>query len=348
MSAPLRRRRELLLAASGAVLAPSVVFAQPRKLPRVVWISMVEDEYKVRVEAALKKRGLVDGTNISLEIPGGRMATDDARLRELVASRPDVIVVLGAPDFLQAHTREIPVIFYNWNSDPVKMGLVESFRRPGTNMTGVYLPWSEIQTRQWQLLKDFNPSMKAGCIVQSRESMDEYDKQWAPRAEQVQKQYQWWADARRAVEKRLAITLREIRLSDSATRKEIEAAVAHPRADALRVENGVGGPEWRSFVRNTRIPTCCYSSWRAKRGMAIVGVSFNWIEGVEQAAERVALVLRGENPATIPIYIIREFSVTVNMGLARAAGIRIPASVLLQAAERYDGPINLDEGYYDP
>ena len=79
MSAPLRRRRELLLAARGAVLAPSVVFAQPRKLPRVVWISMIEDEPKVRVEAALKKRGLVDGTNISLEIPGDRMATDDRR-----------------------------------------------------------------------------------------------------------------------------------------------------------------------------------------------------------------------------------------------------------------------------
>jgi len=93
---------------------------------------------------------------------------------------------------------------------------------------------------------------------------------------------------------------------------------------------------WLAFVKATRKPTCVYTFRATRAGMGIVGISFDADEGIDQSAERVARIIRGESPATIPIYIVRKYGVAVNARIARAAGIRIPPSVLLQAEEKYE------------
>jgi len=324
-----------MLRALAMAVTPWAALAGTQKVARVIWIAAVGETARASILAALGRQGLVDGGNLSVRFERQEVQNDEARLREIVATQPDVIVVHGAPDVLRSITHDTPVVFYDYAVDPVQMGLVESFRRPGGNVTGTHVPWHEIQSKQWQLLKDFNPAMKVGGVVYATEDADAADPWAESHKKEMDKHRDLDAEARLLTERQLGIRIVDIKIPRTSTQAQIAEAVGRSGAEALLVDfPRTDG--WLAFVKATRKPTCVYTFRATRAGMGIVGISFDADEGIDQSAERVARIIRGESPATIPIYIVRKYGVAVNARIARAAGIRIPPSVLLQAEEKYE------------
>ena len=138
--------RRHFLALGAAALAPGCGEQAKPKIPKVVWLEG-NGQYQKRVPAALAERGFKVGENLSLDFPGlsaGYESTidtyDKSKLREIVAGRPDVLVVHGTPEEPLKLTRDIPIVFYDYFDDPEVAGYVSSLRRPGGNVTGAAIP----------------------------------------------------------------------------------------------------------------------------------------------------------------------------------------------------------------
>jgi putative ABC transport system substrate-binding protein len=124
-----------------------VVEAQPKKIPRIGYLSNTDPATEsVRAEAirlALRERGYIEGQNIAIEYryAEGKLDRLPELAAELVRLKVDIIVVAGGGDpWIRAAknaTKTIPIVMVGAGSDPVKAGFVESFARPGGNVTGL-------------------------------------------------------------------------------------------------------------------------------------------------------------------------------------------------------------------
>jgi putative ABC transport system substrate-binding protein len=324
-------RREMLVLGAAALLGIGESHAQPSP-KRVIWLGNFNSRERVhaRIGKSFASRGLVEGRDFTLtleEIRGSSLETAEAQVDELVARQPDVIVLVAhwVLVLLKRRTRSIPIVFYNLASDPEKIGLVESLRRPGANFTGTTQMLDQIVSKQWQLLKEVKPSMKRGGRLWSEDDLPRSVRMF----DELKTEERLYRELTRDIEARLGIEIVDIEVSMGASQTEVAAAVKRSKADALLVGNAVPD-SLVEFLKTTRIPACAYFFGNVKKGV-LLGVSFEWDEGETQAALMAARILRGESPATIPIYRTNRHFVGVNMRTARAMGIEIPASILLQA-----------------
>jgi putative ABC transport system substrate-binding protein len=166
------RRRFLLTWLAGAVAAPLAAAAQPqRNRPRVaVLYSAVStagisgpNPKNSTMQAFLegmREQGWVDGQNIMVERRSVEGHTDRYPIlaQEMVDLKVDVLVILGAPSFVQAAhqaTRTIPIVMAGLSVDPVGLGLANSFASPGGNVTGsTLIAGPELGGKRLQLLKE--------------------------------------------------------------------------------------------------------------------------------------------------------------------------------------------------
>jgi putative ABC transport system substrate-binding protein len=316
-----RGRRTFLACLLGSFLA-RVRVAIARGAPQVLWFrgGQPSEVERKRIREGFAAQGLVDGRDIALTFH----TIDDARWQEVLERRPAVIVMMGShrlPELARL-TRDIPVVFYNFSLDPVKLGLIESLRRPGRNFTGSVIQWDEITSKYWQLLKEVRPSMKRGGILIAQEDVDLAP----PDALEIRRA------AMRHAAQGLRIDIREIPVAARAAADAIAAAVSKAAVEALQVELPASDG-LKEFGSRTPLPTAGYSFGAVREGHQLIGVSFDWTEGEQQAIAMAARILRGERPATIPVYRTRQYGIAVNLKLARSVGIVIPESVLIQAAE---------------
>ena len=351
-------RRRLLGAAGALALLPSGILAAGATPKRIIWVlNLGTEESRKRsgdprdlVRRFFASRGIEDGRDIALtfeDLPAGnRRAESEALAEKLLRSRPDVIVMVasGALIFLKRRTRDIPVVFYHLGADPVRAGLVESLRRPGANFTGTTLAYEDQLSRKWQLLKEIAPWIRRGGVLCEKEFAEEWVKEWerdsglVPR-QRMEKKY--WDDLHRAAGARLGIEIEDVRLPRNATMNEIAAIIRKSRVQGLYlepplpVERAGEFAKFAEFLKSSRIPAVGPSFASVKAGL-LIGTSWEWDEGVAYSVEIVDRILRGASPATIPVYQIRGFEVAINRTTARAMGIEIPHSLLIQAREIFD------------
>jgi putative ABC transport system substrate-binding protein len=114
----------------------------------------------------LAATGYVDGHNVAVEYQWAEGHTDRLPMlaAKLVRQQVAVIVTVGTPAALtaKAATRTIPIIFL-MGSDPIEIGLAESFNRPGGNLTGIAILAAEMAAKRLSLLREFVPA--AQCIA---------------------------------------------------------------------------------------------------------------------------------------------------------------------------------------
>jgi putative ABC transport system substrate-binding protein len=137
-------------------------------------------------------------------------------------------------------------------------------------------------------------------------------------------------EARQMAASRLGIEIREIVVPEKATLAMAVDAIRKSRSDALVIWKEP--PGLVAFLEKARIPACGLRFAFAQNG-GLLAVSFDWEEGDKQAVAIVARILRGESPATIPVYQHNDYGFAVNLRTARAMGITIPASIRIQATE---------------
>jgi putative ABC transport system substrate-binding protein len=269
----------------------------------------------------LRELGWIEGTNLVIDMryAGGRSAPLPALAAELIALRPDVLIVSGTTSIraLRDATSTIPIVMAG-AGDPVGSGLVASLARPGGNVTGVSLLGQEIIPKALSLLHEMVPAVRRIDLLGNAANPAN-----AFFAKAV-------SDAARPLG--LDSRLLEVRSAD-----ELEAAITATRADAVLF---VPDPMFVSHARRMadaairrRLPLANTGGRPYTAAGSLFSYSVNNDEVFRMAAPFVDRILRGAKPAEMPIEQPSRYELVINLKTARAIGLAIPPSLRLRADE---------------
>ena len=272
----------------------------------------------------LGETGFVEGRNVAVDF---RFAyNDNARLPELMADlarrRVSVIVTPGStPAALaaKAATTSIPIVF-SVGTDPVGLGLVTSFSRPGGNVTGITSLNSELAAKRLGLLLDLLPNVvRFGVLVNPTN----------PNAESLTK------DALAAG----SSIGRSIEILAASSAREIDAAfvsLAQQHVDALVVSPDPLLDNRRlqivTLAAHRRLPTIYAFRENVDVG-GLMSYGSSASDRDRQAGIYAGRILRGEAPANLPVMRAAKFEFILNLQTARALGLDVPPTLLAQADE---------------
>jgi putative ABC transport system substrate-binding protein len=323
-----RRRLMALLggAAASSMSWPLAVNAQS-KLPVIGWINM---RPRARVGATvgfvdgLRDAGLVEERDFIFDYRSADEQYDrlPALAAELVQRRVSVLAVPGSMALATAArnaTSTIPIVFMI-GSDPVELGLVKSFSRPGVNLTGVAYFNVEVAAKRLELLHKLVPEAKSIALLVQRGN---------PLETEVQVR-----NAEAAV-KLLRMRLRVFEVSTSGDLDTAFASVAqehielvHIGVDALFGNNRA---KLIGLAARYRVPTSYpWRDFTVEGGLMNYGAEIR--EQFRQAGSYAARILRGEKPAEMPVQRPTKLAFVLNLKTARALGIE-PSPMLLSLAD---------------
>jgi len=250
---------------------------------------------------------------------------DYARIPELVADlvkrKPDVIVVETtlATRALKRATSTIPIVMA-LVADPVRSGLITSLARPGGNVTGLSLMAAELDAKRLQLFKEAIPRLTRVAVLWNP------DTPWHPKA---------IADLKAAAP---ALSLK-LSLVGARTHDEFSAAfseISRTHAQGLYLmDDGIFFAHRTTLLNlmsKARLPTSFSDKQLVVEG-ALMSYGPNLGDIYRRSAGYVDKILKGAKPADLPVEQPNKFELAVNLKTAKALGITMPESILLQANE---------------
>ena len=325
------KRREFLGLVGGAAAWPLVVRAQqPDGVRRIgVLTQLAESDPEMRsrtsaLEQGLEKLGWVLGRNVSIDYRFA--AVDVARMaklaNELVALMPDVLMAGNTPTLaaLQRATGTIPIVFVTV-ADPVGGGFVQSFARPGGNITG-FVPVEPPLGGKWlSLLKDIAPSVVRVAVL--------FNPGTAPYAVEFLRRAEVAATS-------LRVELASASIHNAAEIESAIAALARSPGSGLIVMADSTTAFHRSLIiklaAEHRLPAVYpYRFYSADGGLMSYGS--DPIEEWRQAASYINGILRGAKPADLPVQAPTKFELVINLKTAKTLGLTVPPILLAQANE---------------
>jgi ABC-type uncharacterized transport system substrate-binding protein len=272
--------------------------------------------------ARLRELGWTEGRTLAIEY---RWAEgDNDRLAEIAAEfvrlNVDVIVTWGTASVLAAKqaTSVIPIVFAS-AGDPVGTGLVASLARPGGNVTGLSNQAPDVAGKRLELLREFVPGLRQLAILANIGSPIGVLQIGQAQA------------AARALG--LEVTALEIVGAQDITpaletlkgRAEALYVVSEPLVFTHRIRI-------HTLALAARLPTMHdYREYVEAGGLMSYGPNFPDL--FRRAADFVNKILRGANPADLPVEQPTKFDFVFNVTTARALGLKIPESLLLRADE---------------
>ena len=326
-------RRKLITLLGGAAVAwPLRARAQQPERVRRIDVLMLypknDPQGQLRATAfqeGLQKLGWVVGRNVQIDFQWGFGDADWIRsaAAELLRQAPDLILANGTPaaKTMQQASRTVPVIFIA-GSDPVVDGLVPSLAHPGGNLTGFYVSEPSLGAKLLELLKEIAPRVARVAILSN------------PDANPAS----WTASAVAAAPK-FAVEVVAAPLRDA---KEIETAMAQWGREqnvGLIVAPDPATNAHRKLINELaaryRLPVI-----HALRAAAVEGGLISY--GVDlpnvfrQAAVYADRILKGANPADLPISLPIKFELVINLTTAKTLGIDVPMSLMVRADEMLD------------
>ena len=312
-----------------ALLAPLGANAQATKakLPRigVIWLGglppapLPPTSAVARFRDSLRERGWVEGRSISIEsrIAGGGQ-TLARQVEQLIEMKVDVLVTMSTDAALAAKnmSTSVPVIFWI-AGDPVEFGLIDSLRRPGGNLTGIYSRVADHAGKRLALLHEAAPlSTRIAVVGSSLNGAEFTNMQAAATALGVQ------------------LVPLEVRTLDNFA----GAFEAAKRADATAL-SVLTSPLLSLNLRRladlslaNRLPAVAAFNAFAEAGGLMAYAASN-AEGARRTAAYVDRILKGGKPAEIPVEQPTKFDLVINLKTAKALGISIPQSMLQRADE---------------
>jgi ABC-type uncharacterized transport system substrate-binding protein len=323
-------RRELITLLGGAAAWPLAARAQRAGRMRRIGVLMPlpADDPVVQVRVAafaqgLQQLGWTIGRNVQIDI---RWAAADAdRIRshaaELVALAPDVILTSGnagmAP-LLQV-SRTVPIVFAIV-PDPVGAGFVDSLARPGGNATGFIAYEYSLAAKWLELLKQIAPGITRAAVLRDH-ALASGPGQFA---------------AIQSVAPSLGIELTPINIRDPG---EIERAVttfARSANGGLITTGSAATALHRDFIialaARHRLPAVYIERFFVTAG-GLISYGPDFVDQFRHAAGYVDRILKGENPADLPVQAPTKYELVINLKTAKALGIEIPTTVLARADE---------------
>ncbi|MGA2816850.1 MAG: ABC transporter substrate-binding protein [Xanthobacteraceae bacterium] len=333
MAIEIQRREFLTLLGGAAATWPLAAQAQQSgTTPRIgllVGLPEGDPEGERWVKAlltGLDKLGWKSGANVQIDLRWGGTDPDGMLklAKELVALRPDVIQVTTTPATaaILRETHTIPVVFAIV-SDPVGSGFVQSFPRPGGNVTGFVNIEASVGGKWLELLKELAPRIIRVAVL--------FNPKTAP-------QSSFYLKSMQAAALPLGVTLA---VNEVGSADEIKAAIADlaKSSDAGLVVT----PDIFTIAQarrelivaladRYRIPAVYFiGTFISSGGLVSYGVDHPDL--LRRAADYIDRILKGEKPENLPVQLPTRFELAVNLKTAKALGLTVPSSLLATADE---------------
>jgi putative ABC transport system substrate-binding protein len=273
----------------------------------------------------LQKLGWDVGRSVQIDFQWG--FGDAAWIRsaaeQLLRLAPDAIVANGTPSAktMQQVSHTVPIIFIA-GSDPVLDGLVPSLAHPGGNATGFYVFEPSLGAKLLELLKEIAPHITNVAILSN------------PDANPAS-----WFSTATAAGPRFGVEVVSAPLRDS---KEIEAAMTQwgrePNFGVVVVPDPATNAHRKlinELAARHRMPVIhALRAAAAEGGLISYGVDLPNL--FRQAAVYADRILKGADPADLPVFLPTKFELVINLTTAKALGIDVPMSLMLRADEMLD------------
>jgi putative ABC transport system substrate-binding protein len=320
-------RRDFITLVGAAAAWPLVARAQQPALPVVGLINGGAAETSAGNAAAFRKglgeTGYDDGQNVKIEYHwlDGRYEQLPALMADLISRRVSVIATPAsnaAALAARAATATIPIVF-GVGEDPVKLGLVASYPRPGGNATGIDIFGGEVVAKRLALLHVMVPkATRVAVLVNPTNSAN------------AQATTQNAQDAARA----LGL---QIHVFHAATSSEVDAAfvaIARDHLDALFVAPDAFFAGRRvqlaTLAARDRIPAA-YADREIVEAGGLMNYNIDVADSFRQVGVYVGSILKGAKPADLPVVQSTKFEFVINLQTARLLGIDVPPTLLAQA-----------------
>jgi putative ABC transport system substrate-binding protein len=270
---------------------------------------------------ALADQGWMEGKNLVFEYTSA--LTDSSQYGDaaaaLVAAKVDVIWAPSGPGVRAAHsaTRAIPIVAVDFTAEPIAEGYVESYSRPGGNLTGIFLDAPEFAAKWFELLTTIIPNLSRVAVL------------WDPRAGTTHL---------RAIQEvarplRVQLDVHEVQTVD-----DLDKAFSELRGTPHAL---ICLPSPMIYIHSARLAklalmrklpaTSMARAFAKAGGMLVYGPQQMPI--YERSAVQVAKILGGAKPADVPAERAAKFELIVNLGTATTLGLTVPDSVLYRADE---------------
>ena len=327
-------RRTFVVMAVGAVLAGSAaVCAQaPVTTRRIGFLAMVPranmDSFLAQLRPELDKLGWTEGRNIVFMEPQ-TAGSDNARLpalaSELVAQNPDVILVASVPATraLMQATKSIPIVM-SGVANPVELGIVAGFVKPGGNVTGSSFLGNEFAGKLLQLLREAVPRLRSVAVFvnPTNEAVAQFVKHFRGDAAAIGMRVQ-------VVE---VSSPSEFDAAFAAIRGANAESILLPPEPLIRSKRDVIA----DFAQTHRLPLAVVGDSRVLPASGLIAYGPRPDEYAKLAARYVDRILKGAEPGDLSIEQPSRFHVVINLNSAKALGLTIPQSLLLRADERIE------------
>jgi putative ABC transport system substrate-binding protein len=315
----------VVLVASSALLGDSFAQVGAARVGILSFAAVKDDPNLQAVlpvfQQALASRGWIEGKNVTFVYRDASRepARFSAAAVELSTANVDVIFATSAPALRAAHaaTKTIPIVAGDFTTDPVADGYIESFGRPGGNVTGIFLDAPEFAGKWFEILQAMVPELSRVSVL------------WDPGPGTTH------LKAVRSVAASLSIKLQVLEVKKPADLDDAFSALSgRPQALILL-------PSPMIYNQSARLARLA-----AKHDLLAVSMAREFAEaggmlayGPERASawERggvfVARILEGTSPAVLPVEQPIKIQLVVNMKTAKALGVTVPESIFLRADE---------------
>ena len=321
-----KMKKEIFGMALGVILFALGVSAAEAQQPKVYRVGVLlpgEAWYEIidGLRVGLRQLGLEEGKQFILAIrdwKGDVKAAEEAA-RNLEQEKVNLIYTASTNSTIAAKrvTADIPIVFCA-GTDPVVVGLVESFAKPGGRLTGVYNPTTDLTAKRLELLKEIVPKLRRVVTF--------YDPRNPPAIES--------SKSAREAARVLGVELVERHVTSV---EELRAGVRALRAGEVDAYFTVSDPMANNqaqliidTARVKKLPTMFdVTSHVIKGGLASYNVSFHEMGRV--SAKYVQRILAGVKPKDLPVEGIDKIALVINLKTAKQIGLIVPPNVLVRA-----------------
>lgn len=321
------RLRRLILA---ALLVSSLAAAQPAHLPRIGlvgassgWPAASTTPLVHAFLEGMRDHGYVEGRDYVVEYrtTDGDLARWGSLTAELVRMPVDVLLVSVCGEPLNAARRatsDIPVVVATCNDDMVETGIVKSLQRPGGNVTGLSKLTPELAQKRLSLLKQTVPSISRVGVL------------WNPGYSDFKAD---WRELNAAAQ-HMGVTLISFEFRRTGEFEAAFDAMRQQHLDALITFSDILTYQFSGRVAElasaARLPAM-YAFREVPDVGGLMSYGPNLVEMWRRSADYVVRILKGAKAADLAIEQPARFEFVVNLRTAKALGITVPRTVLLQA-----------------
>ena len=299
----------------GQVQAPTRVY----QLGHLGGTGTVAEPFRDR----LRELGYIEGQNLLIDV---RTAPSEAEYRQIVAefvrAPVDVIVTIGFTPVRAARdtTDTVPIVQAGGGTDLVSVGLAASFARPGGNVTGITMVGTQLIGKQVELLRDTFPWVSRLAVLWNANNPNK-----ARELHEV-----------RTAADQVGIESQSLEVRTAGDFDSVFEAATAARADALiALEEELTNSHRSRIVElaaQSRLPAI-YGQRRYVDEGGLMCYAARQAPGQRRAAEYVEQILKGAQPAELPVEQPTTFDLVINLKTADALGLTIPPHVLRQATE---------------